>query len=104
MVGWRLCFRTHRFYWASNEARVQEVTARMGAQAFVHLGFFEGSMFWFRPAAFAALVELNLKPEDFEPEGRQLDGTLHHAIERCFTIAAWAHGYNVCDLHGRVLN
>jgi rhamnosyltransferase len=53
--------------------------------------------------AFAALTELNLKPDDFEAEARQLDGTLHHALERCFTIAAWARGYDVRDLRGRVL-
>lgn len=103
MVGWRCCFRTRPFYWMQNAERVREVSARMGAGAAVRLGFFEGSMFWFRPAAFAALTELNLKPDDFEAEALQLDGTLHHALERCFTIAAWARGYDVRDLRGRVL-
>jgi rhamnosyltransferase len=103
MVGWRRCFRTNGFYWMSDEARVRELAARMGASEAVRLGFFEGSMFWFRPAAFAALAELNLKPEDYEAEAGQLDGTLHHAVERCFTIAAWARGYDVRDLRGRAL-
>ncbi|MEI5668086.1 rhamnan synthesis F family protein [Bosea sp. CCNWLW174] len=103
MVGWRGCFRTRPFYWMLNEARVREIAGRMEVRGDARLGFFEGSMFWFRPAALAALTELKLRPEDFEAEALQLDGTLHHAIERCFTIAAWARGYNVRDLHGRVL-
>lgn len=104
MVGWRRCFRTRPFYWMGNFARVREIAARMGGSGDARLGFFEGSMFWFRPAAFAALTELGLTPEDFESEALQLDGTLHHAIERCFTIAAWARGYEVRDLHGRLLD
>lgn len=104
MVGWRDSFRNDSPYWMANEAKVREVAARMGAADAVRLGFFEGSMFWFRPSAFAALRELGLKPDDFEPEARQLDGTLHHAIERCFTIAAWARGYVVRDLRGCILS
>jgi rhamnosyltransferase len=103
VVGWRDSFRSDRFYWTANEPTVRAISARMKAQDSVRLGFFEGSMFWFRPAAFAALRELKLKPGDFEPEARQLDGTLHHAIERCFTIAAWARGFVVRDLRGREL-
>ena len=47
--------------------------------------------------------DLELTQEDFEPEARQLDGTLHHAIERCFTISAWADGFLVRDTKGKVL-
>lgn len=103
LVGWRWCYRTGRSYWMKNEARVREIAARMGAADVARLGFFEGSMFWFRPAALAALRELDLTPQNFELEARQLDGTLHHAIERCFTIAAWARGFVVRDLSGRIL-
>ena len=60
-------------------------------------------MFWFRPAAFAALRDLNLSLEDFEAEAGQVDGTLHHAIERCFTVAAWMRGFTIRDLKGRLL-
>lgn len=88
----------------ANEARTREIAKRMQApEEVIRLGFFEGTMFWFRPAALASLRELDLRPEDFEPEERQLDGTLHHAVERCFTIAAWSRGFTVRDLKGRVL-
>ncbi|MGO4408016.1 rhamnan synthesis F family protein [Bosea sp. RAF48] len=104
IVGWRDCYREAPPYWMGNEARVRMITAQMCApKEAVRLGFFEGSMFWFRPAALARLRQLRLSIEDFEPEERQLDGTLHHAIERCFTIAARADDFLVRDLDGRVL-
>lgn len=104
IVGWGQCWRATPSYWMANEARVRGLAARMGVAAgAIRLGFFEGSMFWFRPASLSALQELDLKPGDFEPEERQLDGTLHHAVERCFTIAAWARGYSVLDLKGNAL-
>lgn len=104
MVGWAACWRTAAPYWMANKAKVQKIAARMGAsEKAAQLGFFEGSMFWFRPAAFAALRDLRLSAEEFEPEAGQVDGTMHHAIERCFTIAAWARGFQVRDLRGRLL-
>ncbi|AMJ62690.1 hypothetical protein AXW83_22460 [Bosea sp. PAMC 26642] len=104
MVGWRDCFRSDPLYWMDNEERVRSVAERMGAADSVKLGFFEGSMFWFRPSAFSALRSLHLAPEDFEAEAHQLDGTLHHAVERCFTIAARSKGFLVKDLRGRLLD
>lgn len=104
LVGWSACYREAPPYWMGNEARVRAIAAQMKAPEYAtRLGFFEGSMFWFRPAALARLRALRLTPGDFEPEAQQLDGTLHHSIERCFTIAAWADGFSVRDLHGRVL-
>jgi lipopolysaccharide biosynthesis protein len=103
MVGWGICFRSTSRHWFANEMSVRELAARMGAAESVRPGFFEGSMFWFRPSAFERLRALNLTAEDFEEEASQVDGTMHHAIERCFTIAVWASGYVVRDLHGRLL-
>ena len=103
LVGWRDSYRSDPVFWMANKTRVHEIAERMNATTFVKLGFFEGSMFWFRPKALDALRELNLTPEMFEAEAGQLDGTMHHAIERCFTIAAWSRGYTVRDLRGRIL-
>lgn len=104
IVGWQACYREAAPYWMGNEARVRTLAALMEVpDGAVRLGFFEGSMFWFRPAALSRLRRLQLSQENFEPEMRQLDQTLHHALERCFTISAWADDYIVCGLDGRLL-
>lgn len=104
MVGWGACWRSAPPYWMANRERVRSIAEKMNRGPWQpQLGFFEGSMFWFRPAAFAALRNLRLSAADFEEEAGQVDGTQHHAIERCFTVAAWLGGFVVRDLNGRVL-
>ncbi|HWL79434.1 MAG TPA: rhamnan synthesis F family protein [Roseomonas sp.] len=100
-VGLASYFRTRPLYWMRNRARVEALCARMGAPA--RVGFFEGSMFWFRPAALEPLRRLGLRTEDFEAEAGQLDGTLHHAVERCFVLSGLAAGYEARSLSGRPL-
>ncbi len=104
IVGWRSAYRSNPVYWMANRERVEGLARSIGAERFVRLGFFEGSMFWFRPKALDGLKSLALTPDDFEAEDRQLDGTLHHAVERIFTIAALARGFVVRDLRGRRLD
>lgn len=101
IVGPGAYFRTAPVYWMANRARVEALAAQIGAPP--RLGFFEGSMFWARPAALAPLRALDLSAEAFEAEAGQLDGTLHHAIERVFPLAAAAAGYETRSLGGRVL-
>ena len=103
MVGWGLNWRRDALYWYSNQNRVQDLCSRMGIAARPLPCFFEGSMFWFRPAAFERLRGLQLAAIDYEPESGQLDGALHHALERTFTLAALASGYTIKAANGRVL-
>jgi glycosyltransferase involved in cell wall biosynthesis len=44
--------------------------------------FFGGTMFWCTTNFLSPLVEAGIRPSDFSPENRQLDGTIAHGIER----------------------
>ena len=103
LVGPALFFRASDFYWLGNRALVETLCGRMQPKASVRPGFFEGSMFWVRPQALAALRGLGLQPADFDAETGQLNGTLHHAVERSFTLSALADGYDTRSVLGRTL-
>jgi rhamnosyltransferase len=100
VVGWHLSWRNEPVYWMSNLPRVHALCERMGTTAPPRPAFFEGSMFWVRPAALRRLRELALDAADFEPEAGQTDGALHHVVERLFTLAAAADGFTVCNRAG----
>ena len=83
-------------YWGSNFERVRGMADRLGFEIEAGgLEFFQGSMFWFRPRAFAALRELALETGDFELESGQVDGTLAHAVERIFSFAVRHSGFEI---------
>jgi GT2 family glycosyltransferase len=103
IVGPVRFFRASDFYWLGNRALVETLCSRMQPKAPVRPGFFEGSMFWFRPQALAALRGLGLRQADFDAETGQLNGTLHHAIERTFTLSALADGFDTRSVLGRTL-
>jgi lipopolysaccharide biosynthesis protein len=104
MVGWGWSFRNKPSWWMANESQVNELALRMSPPPITVPGFFEGSMFWVRPQALAPLRTAALSADDFEAEDGQLDGCLHHAIERMFTLSAWAAGYKVCAITGKELH
>ena len=81
--------------WAYDFPATRDLLARMGisVSADTILEFPTSTMFWARPQVLMPLLALNLSPEDFEPEAAQIDGTLAHAIERCFYYLTEHTGY-----------
>lgn len=100
LVGPANMFRTRQRYWNKNKARVRELEEKVGVPPSMRPSFFEGSMFWVRPKAMASLKRLNIRLEEFEAEEGELDGTLHHALERVFVTMALADGYETWPIEG----
>jgi lipopolysaccharide biosynthesis protein len=57
-------------------------------------------MFWLRPAALRVLLDAHLEGAGFEAETGQLDGTLAHAVERVFCLAARSQGFATTSVAG----
>ncbi len=92
------------FYWGANEARVHGLAARMGIEVpdTTKATFASGSMFWVRLDALRPLLDVHLRPSEFDAEAGQVDGTLAHAIERLFSLSTTASGYRVISAAGAV--
>lgn len=103
LVGLAPLFRTSRPFWMDNRDNVARLCRRMQPKGEPILGFFEGSMFWARPAALAPIRSMTLKTHEFDVEAGQLDGTLHHGLERVIAIAACAAGFDTRSIRGRRL-
>lgn len=87
IVGPERAYLSNAWFWGGNEERLRCLAAETGIEdARVRLGFFAGTMFWFRPAALRALRERAIALTEFAPEAGQLDATLAHVIERLFVL------------------
>jgi glycosyltransferase involved in cell wall biosynthesis len=84
--------------WGENFEFCEALAARFGADLKVNgfLDYPSGSMLWARSAALRPFFDARLVLEDFAPDdvGRQIDGTMAHAVERLFFVAAEKAGFS----------
>ena len=103
MVGLAPLFRTSHPFWMGNRGNVERLCHRMQPNGEPVLGFFEGSMFWVRPAALTPIRSAAFQTAEFDVEAGQLDGTLHHGLERVIGISVRAAGFDTVSIRGRKL-
>jgi len=81
-------------YLGGNARALDFLGARLGIRTRgADLHFASGTMFWMRMAALRPVLDGHLQSSDFETEQAQVDGTLAHALERCFSASATSAGY-----------
>lgn len=83
--------------WLDNADVAQPLAARLGVpiERTAYFDFPAGSMFWVRVPALLPLLDLRLRVDDFPTEQGQTDGTVQHALERLFALAARAAGFRL---------
>ncbi len=98
MVGIERYYLSHEKYWGADKENVTQLLLEMGVikqDEEPQLGFFAGSMFWFKPQALTPLKIISNEHLVFEPENGMQDGTLAHAVERIFCQVARHQGFVV---------
>lgn len=100
IVGPQNDYLTHKRFWGGNKACVKNLlkAACENSSNDSTLGFFAGSMFWFKPEALSLLHNIQEDQLHFEPETGQQDGTLAHALERIFCDLARRKNYVVTSI------
>lgn len=79
-------------WWGSNRTGVGHILARIEVRVVLEadLAFPAGSIYWLKPVMIAMVKALMLRPDEFENETAQVDGTLAHAFERALGFIATA--------------
>ena len=89
-----------QIHWGGNFNSAKELLSRWGlsAQEEALALFPAGSMFWARAEALKQLLQTQWKYSEFDEELSQVDGTLAHAIERCFGEIVTQNGYKLVQV------
>lgn len=78
--------------WGNNLAAGQKLMNRVGVPLVREFWFPAGGMFLIRTAHYSALLAEKFEYSDFPEEKSQLDGCIHHAIERFIGASAKSNG------------
>jgi hypothetical protein len=100
IIGPHSFFLSHPRFWGANRPLVGALREAIGSAKVKSedLGFFAGSMFWFRPDALRDIHRLPDSLLSFEPEAGHQDATLAHAFERVITEMAHNAGFVATSL------
>lgn len=89
--------RRINFRWGISRTSLRKVPSLRVFDVFYEAGgplaFPAGGMFWARTAAVRPILEFDWEYEMFPQESGQLDGELHHAVERLFGVVPRLTGY-----------
>ncbi len=85
--------------WGSNFSMTKELAQKLKINVDINI-YKEpiaplGTMFWFRPSALKPLFNFDWDYNDFPEEPNNNDGTILHAIERIYPLAAQQEGYYI---------
>lgn len=88
------------YYMGSNKAWLEKLSNMAGIdwKRDEDFSFPAGSFYWFKPKLFQIITSLNIGLEDFEPEYYQMDGCLHHAIERFVGLCTKKLNFDVYEI------
>jgi lipopolysaccharide biosynthesis protein len=87
-------------YYGENRKNVNWLASRLGIENIDpnHDRFIAGTMFVARSDALKPILALGLRPDEFEPELSQLDGTMAHAVERALAYSAMSAGFEIASV------
>jgi FMN phosphatase YigB (HAD superfamily) len=94
LVYWTSCWLTNR----PQASRLSEIL-EIDVPGDGYTDYPVGNMFWARPNALWQLLDGRIKEDDFFEEKGQLDGGLHHGIERVIFTLAKANGYDWAEFN-----
>jgi lipopolysaccharide biosynthesis protein len=103
MLGPRGSYVSDLSYWGANSSRVKKLVENASGvkPGESDLGFYAGTMFWFRWGALKDVLA-TASADGFEAEEGQRDGTYAHVLERALPMIARAKGWQLWEANERI--